>query len=47
MEENKQENKQQPQGHVLTRDEIKKYAKASINMPIDAIVNSKTRRKIS
>ena len=46
MEENKQENKQQSQGRVLTRDEIKKYAKASINIPIDAIVNTKTRRKM-
>ena len=45
MEENKQENKQQPQGHVLTRDEIMKFAQAG-SIPLDGLVSSKTRRKM-
>lgn len=45
MEENKQENKQQPQGHVLTRDEILKFAQAG-SIPLDGLVSSKTRRKM-
>ena len=43
MEENKQENK--PQGHVLTRDEIMKFAQAG-SIPLDGLVSSKTRRKM-
>lgn len=42
MEENKQ---QQPQGHVLTIDEIKKFAQAG-SIPLDGLVSSKTRRKM-
>lgn len=45
MEENKQENKQQPQGHVLTKDEILKFAQAG-SIPLDGLVSSKTRRKM-
>lgn len=47
MEENKQENKQdnKPQGHVLTRDEIMKFAQAG-SIPLDGLVSSKTRRKM-
>ena len=45
MEENKQENKQQSQGHILTRDEIMKFAQAG-SIPLDGLVSSKTRRKM-
>ena len=45
MEENKQENKQQSQGHVLTKDEIMKYAKAS-SIPLDSIITSNTKRRM-
>ena len=47
MEENKQENKQEnkPQGHILTRDEIMKFAQAG-SIPLDGLVSSKTRRKM-
>ena len=44
MEENKQENKQQSQGRVLTKDEIMKYAKAS-SIPLDSIITSKDVNK--
>lgn len=49
MEENKQEkvqeNKQEQQSRVLSREEILKYAKAGA-IPLDSIVGSNTRRKM-